>query len=122
MNTEFFQPLIFFGAGNSAEEFVSEFASQIFDLMYRYGGGNLRIAIDSLSHTGCDGLRARGLKLVEGEKITETARAVKSFEEIELMRSSIKVCEAGMQSMKEELKPGISENALWAKLHETNIC
>ena len=111
----------FFGAGNRGDKFVSEFAAQIADLMQRHGGGNKRLAIDTLSHTGCEALRAYGLQLVEGEQITETARAIKSQEEVELMKVSMDVCEAGIRSMQEILRPGITENALWAKLHETNI-
>ncbi len=111
----------FFGVGNRGEEFVLEFAAQISDLMNRYGGGNKRLAIDTLSHTGCDALRARGLELVEGEQITETARAIKSDDELKLMQVSMNVCQEGMRAMQEYLEPGITENALWSKLHETNI-
>ena len=111
----------FFGAGNRSDEFVGEFASQISDLMNCHGGENKRLAIDTLSHTGCDALRAHGLQLVEGEQITETARAIKSQEELELMKVSMDVCESGIREMQETLEPGITENALWAKLHETNI-
>ena len=86
-----------------------------------YGNQNLQLAVDRLSHTSCDALRARDLELIEGEQITETARAVKSEEELILMRASIDVCEEGILAMQESLEPGITENALWAKLHETNI-
>jgi Xaa-Pro aminopeptidase len=79
--------------------------------MKAHGGGNKRLAVDSLSHTGCDALRARGLMLVEGEQITETARAVKSNEELILMNASMDVCQAGIQSMHEFYNP-ITENAL----------
>ena len=37
------------------------------------------------------------------------------------MKVSMDVCEKGIQSMQEVLEPDITENALWAKLHETNI-
>jgi len=111
----------FFGVGNRGEEFVIEFAAQISDQMNRYGGGNKRLAIDTLSHTGCDALRARGLELVEGEQITETARAIKSDDELKLMQVSMNVCQEGMRAMQEYLEPGMTENALWSKLHETNI-
>jgi Xaa-Pro aminopeptidase len=37
------------------------------------------------------------------------------------MQASMDVCEAGVLSMHEALEPGITENGLWAKLHETNI-
>ena len=111
----------YFGSGYRSGEYVKEFAAQIADLMKNHGGGNRRLAIDTLSHSGCDALRVKGLELVEGEQITETARAVKSKEELVLMQASMDVCEAGVRSMHEALEPGITENALWAKLHETNI-
>ena len=111
----------YFGSGYRSGEYVKEFAAQIADLMKNHGGGNRRLAIDTLSHSGSDALREKGLELVEGEQITETARAVKSKEELVLMQASMDVCEAGVRSMHEALEPGITENALWAKLHETNI-
>ena len=111
----------FFSAGNRSSEFTQEFAAQIADLMRIHGNKNLRLAVDRLSHTNCDALRAWGLELIEGEQITETARAVKSEEELILMQASIDVCEEGILAMQESLEPGITENALWAKLHETNI-
>lgn len=111
----------FFGSGSRSDEFVKEFAAQITDLMSNHGGGNRRLAIDCLSHVGCEALREKGLELVEGEQITETARAIKSKEELVLMKASMDVCEASVHAMHEILEPGITENALWAKLHETNI-
>jgi Xaa-Pro aminopeptidase len=51
----------------------------------------------------------------------EEARSVKSAGEIVLMRASISVCESAVQAMREALRPGITENALWAKLHHANI-
>ena len=66
-------------------------------------------------------MREKGLELVEGEQITETARAIKSKEELILMKASMDVWEASVYAMHKILEPGITENALWAKLHETNI-
>ena len=74
-----------------------------------------------LSQTGCDALCARGFELIEGEQITETARAVKSDDELKLMQVSMNVCQKSMRAMQAHLEPGMTENALWSKLHETNI-
>ena len=111
----------FFGGGNRTIEFANNFADQINDLMRTYGRKMKRLAIDRLSHKCCDALKEKGFMLVEGEKIAETARSIKSAEEIELMKASINVCEQGIRSMQNSLEPGISENELWSKLHETNI-
>ena len=111
----------YFTAGPRAEERSLLFADQIADLMAKHGGGNRRLAVDQLSHLGVDAIRAQGIEVVNGEEVAEQARAIKSPEELALMRASIAVCEAAMTDMRAALEPGITENALWAKLHETNI-
>ncbi len=111
----------YFYKGAEAEAHARIFADQIADLVARHGGGNRRLAVDRLSHMGVDALRAAGVELIDGVAIAEQARLVKSAEEIELIRRSIRVCEEGIRAMHAVLEPGITENALWAKLHETNI-
>ena len=51
----------------------------------------------------------------------ENAREIKSAGEIALMRHSIEVCEQAIGQMREAMRPGITENALWAELHHGNI-
>ena len=111
----------FFSAGPNGPDRVKIFADQIDDLMRAHCGDDRVLGVDRLSFPACDALRERGLILVEGEGVCERARSIKSVGELELMRASMAVCEAGCLSMKAALEPGITENALWAKLHETNI-
>lgn len=111
----------YFAAGPRGEEKAKIFGDQIADLVRQHGGGNRRLAVDRLSHLGIDALRAQGLEVMAGGPVAEDARAIKSAEELVLMRAAIAVCEAGMDAMRAALEPGITENALWAKLHETNI-
>ncbi len=89
--------------------------------MARYGDPQLPLAVDRLSLLGTDALRDRGLRLVDAWPLVEQARCIKSPEEIVLLRNAIAVAEAGCAAMREVLAPGITENALWAKLHEANI-
>ncbi len=51
----------------------------------------------------------------------ENARLIKSPDEILCMRRAIVACEAAMGEMEAALRPGISENELWAELHRGNI-
>ena len=111
----------YFTAGPRWPERAQMFADEIADLVKQYGAGNKRLAVDRLSYEGSKPLLDRGIALQEGLEIMELARCIKSAEEIVLMRKSIDVCEAGMQAMRDAMRPGITENALWAKLHETNI-
>jgi Xaa-Pro aminopeptidase len=110
----------YFTAGSNAEDRARQFGDQIADLMKKYGGGNKRLAVDRLSHLGTDALRAEGLDLHDGLPVAEDARAIKSAEELALVMAAIHACEDGMRSMREAMRPGITENALWAKLHEAN--
>ena len=111
----------YFTAGPHAETRARQFGDQIADLMAKHGGGNKRLAVDRLSHLGTDAIRAQGIEIFDGLEVAELARAIKSEEELTLMRRAVEVCEAGVAAMRDALEPGITENALWAKLHEANI-
>jgi len=65
-------------------------------------------------------LATRGVEIVEAGQITEIARSIKSPDEIELMRWTIRVCEAGMARIYQHSLPGVSERELWAHLHFEN--
>ncbi len=115
------KPFYFFGAGTRCAENAKIFAREIADLVHQYGGGNCRVAIDRCSALGLQSLAASGLEMIEGQDIMEVARMIKSSEELELMRYAVQVCEQAVTNMRTAVEPGITENALWAKLHETNI-
>jgi len=111
----------YFGAGPRIEEKVTKWGAEIADLVAQYGGGNKRVAIDRCGPLGVMELTRRGLSIHDGFELMENAREIKSAGEILLMRHAIDVCEQGMEAMRQALRPGITENALWAKLHERNI-
>ena len=111
----------FFGAGSRVEEKAKAWAEEIVELVARHCGANRRLAVDRLDPPGTAALLARGVRILDGQEVCELARSIKSEEEIACMTHAIAVCEAGMARMREALKPGLSENELWAMLHETNI-
>jgi Xaa-Pro aminopeptidase len=79
------------------------------------------VAIDRCGPLGVQELAKHGISIHDGFEIMEVAREIKAPGEILLMRHAIDVCEQGLEAMREALRPGITENALWAKLHERNI-
>jgi Xaa-Pro aminopeptidase len=111
----------YFAAGPRLEERANAWADEIADLLRRHGGGNMRLAIDKLEPLGVDLLRARGITIVEGQEITETARMIKSADELDLMAWTIRVTESGMMRMRAFSVPGRTENEIWAELHHENI-
>lgn len=114
-------PFYFFSSGSRCEDNSHRFAREIDDLVTTCGGGNRRIAVDRCSLLGIHALEKRGLELTEGQDVMEVARVIKSAEELELMRYAVRVCETAVSDMREAMVPGITENALWSKLHQTNI-
>ncbi len=111
---------MFMARGDKAPAGVELWADEIADLLHEHGGGNRRIAADKLDGPGLHALETRGFSYVEGTELTEIARSIKSAEEIELMRWTIRVCEAGMARIFENSVPGVTERELWAHLHFEN--
>jgi Xaa-Pro aminopeptidase len=109
-------------SGDGLEAWVDRWAGELVAVLReRYGGGELRLAVDKLEPPGVDALRRHGVVLVEGQRLTEHARLVKSADEIALMRWTIRVCEAGMARMYEASVAGRTEQEIWAELHHENI-
>ena len=100
---------------------VERWAAGIADLVRQHGGGNSCIAVDHINPEGVDALARLGVTVGNGEAVMENARLIKSPDEILAMRRAIVACEAAMAEMEAALRPGISENELWAELHRGNI-
>lgn len=111
----------YFGAGSRITEKAQQWATEINALMSEHGAGNLRLAIDKADLEGLELLQQSGLQLIDGHRLMEEARKIKSADEIALMRWTIEVCERGIERMYNEIRPGMSENELWAWLHFENI-
>lgn len=110
----------FLYSGDKAAGETARWAAEIADLVGQYGGSNRRIAADRLDPPGHSALLAQGCQISDGTEITEIARSIKSPEEIELMRWTLRVCEAGMARIYEHSVPGVTERELWAHLHFEN--
>jgi len=105
--------------GDLTEMKVRRWAAGIADVVREHGGG--RIAVDHLNPEGVAELARLGISVGNGEAVMESARLIKSRDEILAMRRAIVACEAAMGEMQAALEPGISENELWAELHRGNI-
>jgi Xaa-Pro dipeptidase len=111
----------FFKSGDRIADHALSWAAEIADLVRAHGGGNRRLAIDHVNPEGLDALRARGLGVHEGQAVMERARAIKSEDEIKAMRCALAACERAMKAMQEHLRPGVTEQELWADLHAETI-
>jgi Xaa-Pro dipeptidase len=115
------QGWFYFKSGERTEEHARAWAKEVADLVGQHGGGNHRLAIDKVSFYGSRFLGALGIEIHDGEAVMEQARVIKSSDELRAMRCAIAACEAGMRAMHAALRPGLSEQELWAELHKANI-
>lgn len=105
--------------GDLVEVRVESWADEITEALAAVGGDR-RLAVDKLEPLGVAALERRGVRIVDGQRLTERARSIKSADELELMRWTIRVCEAGMARMYEVSEPGRTEREIWAELHFEN--
>jgi Xaa-Pro dipeptidase len=112
---------MYFYGGELTPELVRRWARGVVDAVTEHGGGNRRIAVDHLDADGVAELARNGISVHNGEQVMERARLLKSPDEIICMRRAVHACEKAMAEMQTVLKPGISENELWAELHRGNI-
>ena len=108
-------------SGNQQERDSALWIGEMDSLLRQYGGGNRRLAVDRCGPLLIQKLIGAGYEIKDGFALMEEARKIKSPEEIELMRYSVKTCENAIGYMREYMEPGITENALWAKLYEANL-
>ncbi len=111
----------YYEAGQHAAERAARWAAEIADLLKACGGGNRRLAVDKINPAGVVALAAHGISVHDGEEVMEHARTVKCADELMAMRRAIGACEASMRVMENALRPGMTENDLWAILHAENI-
>ena len=112
----------YFSSGVELNKHVEAWADDLCDLIRQCaGGGEVTIAVDRLNPEGVEALRARRVRIVNGEEVMEVAREIKCDGEIQAMRCAMASCERAMEIMYQRMEAGMSENELWGILHYENI-
>ncbi|WP_175838637.1 M24 family metallopeptidase [Burkholderia anthina] len=111
----------YFSAGPESTRKAGQWAREVADLLRQHTPSEMRIAVDRLDPEGVYALHEEGVCVADGQALMEHARAVKSRDELELIKTAVEVCEKGIQRMHDVLTPGMSEQDLWAHLHYENI-
>lgn len=118
--------MYYFATGDATEAAAGHFAAEVAELIAAHAGANRRLAVDKIQIHGLRALEAAGLAIMDGEEVTERARAVKGKDEIAAMRCASHACEQAMAAMERAARDGIArggmtENDVWAVLHAENI-
>lgn len=108
-------------SGDRVAEHAARFAAEIDDVLRCHGGTNRRLAVDRMDPSGVLALRDLGIQVCEGQAVAEQARAIKGPDDIKAIRCAVHSCELAMAEMQKSLRPGMTEDDLWAILHAENI-
>ncbi|MDZ4135416.1 MAG: dimethylsulfonioproprionate lyase DddP, partial [Paracoccaceae bacterium] len=112
--------------GDHVAQDAASFAGQIDEVMRAHAGTNRRLAVDKIMINGLRALERLGFDVMEGEEVTERARAIKGTDEIAAMRCAHHACEAAISVMEAVTRAGVprggmSEDDVWSVLHAENI-
>jgi Xaa-Pro aminopeptidase len=113
-------------SGDATGADAESFAGQVAEVMAAHAGTNRRLAVDKIMVHGLKALERAGFEVMEGEEVTERARAIKGADEIAAMRCAHHACEAAVAEMEAAAREGVpqgemSEDEIWAELHRSNI-
>jgi Xaa-Pro aminopeptidase len=111
----------YFNSGPESARKARQWAREIADLLRQHVPSDMRIAVDRLDPDGVHALREQRVEIADGQAVMERARAVKSQDELALIKAAVAVCEQGIQRMHDALTPEMTEQDLWAHLHYENI-
>jgi len=118
--------LFYFDRGDKVDVAADALSNEVRQLIEEHGGGTMRLAVDKVMLHGLRALEAQGFEIMEGEELTEKARAIKGVDEILAMRCASHACETAVKAMEDFARLNVgdgktSEDDIWAVLHAENI-
>jgi Xaa-Pro dipeptidase len=104
----------FFGSGWDADDDASRFAREIAEVLRERGLLEEPLGVDRLETNGLLALLAEGIQVVDAQPVMEDARAIKSVDEIAILRANARVCDQAIEEMVAAMEPGMTEHQIWS--------
>ena len=111
----------FFCGGFNLPEQAKMLAEDVDTYLIEIGQPKGKVAIEYVNPSITQALEAKGIEVIDGSPIAESARIIKSADEITCMTWACAVADLGITKMKEALRPGVTERQLWGILNYTNL-
>ncbi len=106
-----------FDSGTDVTAIASGFANDVTSVV----AADAVVAVERVNPSCVQALEATTVRVIDAEPLVEWARAIKSADELVCMRHTIAVAEAAIATMRQQCEPGVSENELFAILHQVNV-
>ncbi|PLB45498.1 Creatinase/aminopeptidase [Aspergillus steynii IBT 23096] len=111
----------FVAAGPKIEERELLWAKDMGELITALAGKSATLGLERLNANVAVALKNLGFNIVDAQRPVEMARAIKSAEEIKCIVASLRATEAAVGLLRDAIRPGITETALWSVLHQSII-
>ena len=103
--------------GPLLDETARVWAGEIAALMRQHCPGEARIGLERIDARAVGYLVEQGFTILDAQAPAERARSIKTPEEIACSKRSMACVMAAEKALEEAIRPGITENALWAEFH-----
>jgi len=100
-----------------ADDKALRWADELGALMEEYGSAGEVLALDSLDPIAIVALNRRGFRLQNAQKVLETAKTVKTMDEVLIYREMGKIYGSIMRYLQSELEPGVSEEEMLRRVY-----
>ena len=111
------QAIAYLRPGSDTGAPARRWAMAMASLIREHAGPGVPVAIDRLHFAVVQGLFAEGFRLLDANPLLGVARALKTPEEIPVIRASVAAVQQAAGAMLEKLQPGMTENQAWAQFH-----
>jgi Xaa-Pro aminopeptidase len=97
---------------------MAKHAKEIFSLLKEAAAEKMPVGVDIIEPAMMFELQKAGMNIVDGQQIMLEAREIKSADEIALLNRAAAMVDGAYHMINEELKPGVRENDIVAKVNE----
>jgi len=104
-------------AGPDIAEIEQHWARETAALVREQCGVGARVGVERINARAALALQGEGFDVVDAQEPVERARAIKSSDELELIKASLRATERGVHALRRALRPGLTENELWSVLY-----
>jgi Xaa-Pro aminopeptidase len=109
--------IVWSSVGGRDAETARPFAREIAALVQEYGRGSRKLGLDRCGHLQALALEKEGLEVFDCQQELLHVRRLKTDEEIACLRLSMAAAECAVAAVREAVKPGVSEQELFALLY-----
>src|SRR5439155_17312639 len=113
--------LVWSSVSGKDDETAGPFAKEIAELMRLHARGTAKIGMDRCSHIQALALEKCGLEVRDCQGEILGVRAIKTPEEIKCLQVSMTGAEAAVAAVRDGIRPGVSENELFAIMYHEVI-